>query len=150
MSLIGSLTALLQGQLDGRERREIVNAAVLFVLAKAASADVSLRHVELESVRRFIETTTGASISDDDIRAVAKTEYFESRTLEEHLDVIARQTSVAERLHVIQALRDVLASDGEVTRREIEFYNEVAAALAMSAAEHAGIIATDSPPADDR
>ena len=100
------------------EQDELVREALVMTLSRAASADANISPCEVET---------------------ARSELFETAPLEKYLSSVGRRIEDHERARIARALAEVIKSDVQVTSREVNFFNEMAEALGVSAAGLAGL-----------
>jgi uncharacterized tellurite resistance protein B-like protein len=127
--------------LSSEEENSLFRETLLMTLARASSTDANIDPVEINTVQAIIRDATGDEISDADIRVAAASELYESAPLEKYLSSCGRTLSASSRAAVIRSLASVIRSDTKVTAREVEFFNMVAGALAVTASEVAGLVA---------
>lgn len=125
------------------EKRELFKEAALMTLARATASDSNIKKVEVETVRQIVERVTGEEVSVADVRVAANSKLFESAPLERYLEDVGRKIEVQDRLHIAQALAEVINSDERVSSREVVFFNMVAGAFQLTPAELAGLIESE-------
>lgn len=121
------------------EQRALFEEVLLMVLARASSSDSSIQKIEVRTIRDIVERETGNAISDQDVRKAARTELYESTTVEKYLSSAARKLVDADRIAIVHLLAEVIKSDTEVSVLEIDFFDKVARALNASPSEIAGL-----------
>ena len=124
------------------ELKDIVNETVLLVLARATAADTNIKHLEVESVREIIKKNTGEEVSVKDVRMASHAGIFDVDPLERHLARVSKKIDVHDRVMIANALAEVILVDARVTGREVRFFNMVADALELTAANIAGLMVT--------
>ena len=124
------------------ERQEIVNETLMLVLSRATESDTNIHPVEVDVVRQMVQERTGEEVSAADVRIAAHSRIYETDPLEEHVERVARQIDVKDRVMIAKALADVILADGRVSSREIRFFNTIAGAMELTPAEVAGLFAT--------
>ena len=122
---------------------ELFEEVLLMTLARAADADVSIQHVEVESIQAILKKHTGKDFSSADIRVAARAELYAEATLVKYLRGVQKKLSDARRSEVVQALAEVFRSDSTVSGLEIDFFNNVVDALDVTPAQIAGLVAGD-------
>ena len=122
--------------------RDMVNETVLLVLARATSADTNIKHLEVDAVREIVKKTTGEDVSTKDVRMAAHAGLFDVEPLERHLAKVSKKIDIHDRVMIAKALAEVILVDERVTGREVRFFNMVAEALDLTAANVAGLIVT--------
>jgi uncharacterized tellurite resistance protein B-like protein len=122
---------------------ELFQEVLLMTLARAADADVSIQHVEVERIQEILKQHTGKEFSSADIRVAARAELYAEATLVKYLRRAQKKLSDAQCSEVVHALADVFRSDSTVSGLEIDFFNNVVDALDVTPAQIAGLIAGD-------
>jgi uncharacterized tellurite resistance protein B-like protein len=112
-------------------------------LARAADADVSIQHVEVERIQQILKEHTGTDFSSADIRVAARQELYAEATLVKYLRGVEKKLSEGQCSEIVQALADVFRSDSTVSALEVDFFNNVVSALNVTPAQIAGLIAGD-------
>ncbi len=120
-------------------QNELFKEVLLMTLARAADADINIQNVEIERIQELLKEHTGEEFSSADIRIAAREELYAEATLRKYLGSVRKKLSDDQRAEVIQTLADVFRSDAEVSVLEIDFFNRVAEALQVSAAQVAGL-----------
>jgi len=116
---------------------------LLMTLARAADADISIQHVEVERIQQILKQHTGKDFSSADIRVAARAELYAEASLVKYLRGAQKKLSDAQCSEVVQALADVFRSDSTVSGLEIDFFNNVVDALDVTPAQIAGLVAGD-------
>ena len=116
---------------------------LLMTLARAATADVSIQHVELERIQAILKKHTGKDFSTADIRVAAREELYAEATLVKYLRGAEKKLTEAHCSEIVQALTDVFRSDSTVSGLEVDFFNNVVEALNVTPAQIAGLVAGD-------
>ena len=122
---------------------ELFEEVLLMTLARAANADVSIQHVEVESIQAILKQHTGKDFSTADIRVAARDELYAEATLVKYLRGAEKKLNDAQCSEVVQALTEVFRSDSTVSGLEIDFFNNVVGALNVTPAQIAGLVAGD-------
>jgi len=122
---------------------ELFEEVLLMTLARAADADVSIQHVEVESIQAILKQHTGKDFSSADIRVAAREELYAEATLVKYLRGAQKKLNDAQCSEVVQALGEVFRSDSTVSALEIDFFNNVVGALDVTPAQIAGLSAGD-------
>jgi len=120
-------------------QNDLYQEVLLMVLARASSSDSSIQPVEIKTIRELVQRETGDDISELEVRKAARTELYESTSLEKYLGSARKKLADADRVKVIRLLAEVIHSDTEVSVLEIDFFNKVAGALQATPAEVAGL-----------
>lgn len=123
--------------------KELFEEVLLMTLARAADADVSIQHVEVESIQAILKKHTGKEFSSADIRVAAREELYAEATLVKYLRGAQKKLSDAQCSEVVQALAEVFRSDSTVSGLEVDFFNKVVGALDVTPAQIAGLAAGD-------
>jgi uncharacterized tellurite resistance protein B-like protein len=122
---------------------ELFQEVLLMTLARAADADISIQHVEVERIQEILKEHTGKEFSSADIRVAARAELYAEATLVKYLRGAQKKLSDAQCSEVVRALADVFRSDSTVSGLEIDFFNKVVDALDVTPAQIAGLVAGD-------
>lgn len=125
------------------ELDQLFEEVLLMTLARAANADISIQHVEVETIQKILKDHTGKDFSPADIRVAAREELYAEATLVKYLRGAQKKLSDAQCSNVVQALADVFRSDATVSGLEIDFFNNVVDALNVTPAQIAGLVAGD-------
>ena len=125
------------------EQQELFEETLLMTLARAANADVSIQHVEVERVQAILKEHTGKDFSTADVRVAAREELYAEATLVRYLRGVEKKLSEAQCSEIVQALTEVFRSDATVSGLEVDFFNNVVNALNVSPAQIAGLTAGD-------
>ena len=124
------------------ERHDLVNETLMLVLSRATESDTNIHPVEVETVREMVQKRTGEDVTAAEVRVAAHSRIYESAPLENHVQRVARQIDVQDRVMIAKALAEVILVDGRVSGREIRFFNNIARAMELTAADLAGLFAT--------
>lgn len=127
----------------GVAQDELYKESLLMTLARAAHADVNIQSVEVDRIREILKQRTGEEFSAADIRVAARAELYAEANLKKYLSSVQKKLSDRQRADIVQALADVMRSDDTVSVLEIDFFNDVAAALKATPAQIAGLKAGD-------
>ncbi|HEY5623988.1 MAG TPA: TerB family tellurite resistance protein [Gammaproteobacteria bacterium] len=140
---LSSVLKIFQGSsLSAEEESVLFREVLLMTLARATSEDSNVHPVEVETVQASIRKAIGEDIDAAEIRIAAKSELYETAPLEKYLSTCGRKLDAASKSATIQALAEVIKADTEVTSREIQFFDMVADALAVSPSQVAGLVAS--------
>ena len=140
---LGNVLKIFGGSdIDAEKQQELFSEVLLMVLARASSSDSSIQSVEIRTIQDIMERETGSKVTDQDVRKAARTELYESTSLEKYLSSASRKLLDRDRLAVVHLLAEVIRSDTAVSVLEIDFFNMVAGALNATPAEIAGFAAT--------
>lgn len=124
------------------ERQDMVNETLMLVLSRATESDTNIHPVEVETVREMVQKRTGEDVTAAEVRVAAHSRIYESAPLENHVQRVARQLDVQDRVMIAKALAEVILVDGRVSGREVRFFNSIAGAMELTAADLAGLFAT--------
>ena len=125
------------------QQNELFKEVLLMTLARAADADINIQSVEVEKIQKILKEATGEDFSSADIRVAARAELYAEATLRKYLGSVRKKMSDAHRAKTIQALADVFRSDSNVSVLEVDFFDRVATALAVTPSQIAGLVAGD-------
>ena len=141
MANLSNVLKIFRGtDLSPDEESELFREVLLMTLSRASSSDANIAPIEVETVQAIVEKSTGEEVSAADIRVAAASELYETAPLEKYLSSCGRKLDAPSRVATVQALADVIKSDTRVTSREVQFFDMVALALAVTPAEIAGLI----------
>ena len=138
-SLAGVLKIFGGSDPTPEEQAQLAKEVMLMTLARATAADTNIKAIEVEKVGEVLLARTGDDIPAADIRVAANSRMYESAPLTKYLTTSAKKLSPADCLGIAEALADVINADGRVSSREIEFFNSVATALALTPAQLMGL-----------
>ena len=130
-------------EVSAEEQQQLFEETLLMTLARAANADVSIQHVEVERVQAILKKHTGKDFSSADVRVAAREELYAEATLVKYLRGIGRKLTEGQCSEVVQALTEVFRSDETVSALEVDFFNNVVNALNVTPAQIAGLTAGD-------
>ena len=130
-------------EVSAEQQQQLFEETLLMTLARAANADVSIQHVEVERVQAILKEHTGKDFSAADVRVAAREELYAEATLVKYLRGVGKKLSEAQCSEVVQALTEVFRSDETVSGLEVDFFNNVVDALNVSPAQIAGLTAGD-------
>jgi uncharacterized tellurite resistance protein B-like protein len=114
---------------------------LLMTLARAANADVSVQHLEVERIQEILKELTGKEFSSADIRVAAREELYAEATLVKYLRGAQKKLTDDHCQMIVQALTAVFRSDSTVSGLEVDFFNNVVNALNVTPAQIAGLTA---------
>ena len=120
--------------LTEEERAELVQEVMLKTLARAAASDTNIKSVEIDKVQEVLQSRTGVDVPTSEIRVAANSALFEKVSLDRYLARSAKNLELADRVQIIEALREVIGSDDRVSEMEMDFFNMVVKALDIPAA----------------
>jgi len=122
---------------------DLFEEVLLMTLARAADADISIQHVEVERIQAILKEHTGKDFSSADVRVAARAELYAEASLVKYLRGAHKKLTDAHRSEIVQALADVFRSDSTVSGLEVDFFNNVVSALDVTPAQIAGLVAGD-------
>ena len=125
------------------QQNDLFKEVLCMTLARAADADINIQTVEVDRIREILKQHTGDDFSAADIRVAARSELYAEATLVKYLNSVYKKMSDAHRAQTIQALADVFRSDMSVSVLEVDFFDNVAAALHVKPSMVAGLVAGD-------
>jgi len=125
------------------QESNLFKEVLLMTLARAADADINIQAVEVDRIREILKNHTGDDFSTADIRVAARTDLYAEATLVKYLSSVYKKMSENHRAQTIQALADVFRSDSTVSVLEVDFFDNVAAALHVKPSQVAGLVAGD-------
>ncbi len=131
------------GKPTAEEIQELYKEVAVMTLARATASDTNIKPVEIDTVCDIIERVIGEEVSSADVRIQANSKLFESEPLEKYLTRAGRVLDVKDRVKIAEALAEVILADGRVSSKEVTFFNMVAGAFHLTAAELAGLVASD-------
>ena len=130
-------------EISADHEQQLFKEVLLMTLARAADADINIQAVEVDRIREILKTYTGENFSSADIRVAARAELYAESTLVKYLNSVYKKMSDDHRAQTIQALADVFRSDSNVSVLEVDFFDNVAAALHIKPSQVAGLVAGD-------
>ena len=128
---------------DASQEVNLFEEVLLMTLARAANADVSIQHVEVESIQQILKKHTGRDFSTADVRIAAREELYAEATLVKYLRKVQKRLTDAHCTEIVQALAEVFRSDQNISGLEVDFFNNVVNALNVTPAQIAGLTAGD-------
>jgi uncharacterized tellurite resistance protein B-like protein len=138
-SLAGVLKIFGGSDPTPEEQAQLAKEVMLMTLARATAADTNIKAIEVEKVREVLQARTGEDFPAADVRVAANSRIYENAPLDKYLTTSAKKLTAADCLGIAEALADVINADGRVSSREIEFFNDVAAALSLTPAQLMGL-----------
>ena len=139
---LGNVLKIFGGsEISAEEQQALFHEVLLMVLARASSSDSSIQSVEIRTIRRIVERETGVAVSEQDVRRAARTELYESTSLDKYVASAARNLRDSDRMAIVRLLAEVIRSDTEISVLEIDFFNRIANAMNATPAEVAGLSA---------
>jgi uncharacterized tellurite resistance protein B-like protein len=128
---------------DASHEVNLFEEVLLMTLARAANADVSIQHVEVESIQQILKKRTDRDFSAADVRVAAREELYAEATLVKYLRKVQKRLTDAHCTEIVQALAEVFRSDQNISALEVDFFNNVVNALNVTPAQIAGLTAGD-------
>ena len=89
---------------DASQETDLFEEVLLMTLARAANADVSIQHVEVEMIQDILKNHTGKEFSAADVRVAAREELYAEATLVKYLRGAEKKLSEAHCTEIVQAL----------------------------------------------
>lgn len=141
---ISSLSEVLKifggAEPTAEELEQLAEEVMLMVLARATAADSNIAGVEIDTVRAMIRERLGKDLEDAEIRIAANSAIYEKQPLQKYVASAAKKLPREDRVGILDALAAVIRADDKVGAREIDFYNEVAGAMAVTYADVIGLV----------
>jgi uncharacterized tellurite resistance protein B-like protein len=128
-SLLNVFKVFRGEELNPEERKRLVQEALLLTLARASSSDSHIESIEVSAIQRAIQEAIDVEISEADIRVAAKSELFETVSLDTALGRLSSRLSDDDRMLVITKLGDDIRSDSRVSQFELDYFDRVVRAL---------------------
>jgi uncharacterized tellurite resistance protein B-like protein len=128
-SLLNVFKVFRGEELSPEERKHLVQEALLLTLARASSSDSRIESIEVSAVQRAIKEAIDIDVSEADVRVAAKSELFETVSLETALRRLSDRLSDEDRMLVVRKLEDVIRSDSRVSEFELDYFDRVVRAL---------------------
>ncbi len=146
MSISTSLNSIMKifkgDEPTAEEQETLFQEVTLMTLARASASDSNIKAIEVETVRAIIQKVTGTDVSASDVRTAGHSALYESAPLEKYLGSVGGKIDVRKRVQIVEALAEVILSDGHISSREVHFFNMVAGAFQLTPAELAGLFET--------
>ena len=136
---LSSVLNFFQSKPSEEEQNELAQEVMLMVLARATSADTNIKDVEIEKVREVLKDHLNVDYEAADVRVAANSELYMQTSLKDYLSYRSIKMRTEDKVETIQALGEVINVDGRVSSLEIDFFNDVAKALALTPAEIMGL-----------
>ena len=130
----------LFGEAPQSDDPQLFRELFVLVLSRATDADAYTHPAEVKTVQSVIKAELGEELSEGEIRTAALSKVYESVSLQKCLNSAATRLSAEQRRRILGGLIKVLRADDRVSSREADFFNTVAAALRLTAADAAGLI----------
>ena len=134
-----NIKALMNKELSAEKKQKAFKELLVLVLARGTRADLHTHETEVSAAQKVIKNYIGEDISAAELRIAASSEIFETSPLNKHVSKLAPRFDGAERIVIINALKDVLQADGHVRQPEADFFDTMANALKLKPSEIAGI-----------
>lgn len=125
------------------KEKDLFEETLLMTLARAADADISIQHVEVELIQKILKEHTGKEFTSAQIRVAAREELYAQATLVAYLRRAEKRLTEQHCTEVVHALAEVFRSDQTISALEVDFFNTVVGALNVTPAQIAGLIAGD-------
>ncbi|MCH8203153.1 MAG: TerB family tellurite resistance protein [Proteobacteria bacterium] len=114
--------------------RSLAHEVLLKSLARMSYADTHIADIEVETIQRIYQETTGEEISRGDVRVAARADIYEEESFEKYLAGVQGSLSDDDKKMIMTALAAVIRADGSVSPFEVDFFNQVCEALKVPAA----------------
>lgn len=121
------------------ELAQLRKDVMFMALARATSADTNIQSIEVERVIEVLKRHTDNDYSAADIRVAAQSAIFEKVSLQRYLTASAKKIAWQDRVATVNALIDVIQSDGRTSYMEITYFNDVVTALQLTPAQLVGL-----------
>jgi uncharacterized tellurite resistance protein B-like protein len=138
-SLAGVLKIFGGSDPSPEEQAQLAKEVMLMTLARATAADTNIKGVEVEKVREVLKAHTGEDFAAADVRVAANSRIYEKAPLDKYISSSAKKLTTDDRVHIAQALAEVINVDGRVSSREITFFNDIVNALGLTPAQIMGL-----------
>lgn len=111
------------------DTRLLAQEVLLKALARMSYADTNVAESEVKEIQKIYQDATGEEVSTADVRVAARADIYEGEDFNKYLGKVKKSLSEEDKNNIIKALAKVVKADGNVSPREVAFFNEVAAAL---------------------
>ena len=102
------------------KEKDLFQEALLMTLARAADADISIQHVEVERIQQILKEHTGTEFSSADVRVAAREELYAEATLVKYLRGVEKKLTETHCTEIVRALTDVFRSDATISALEVD------------------------------
>lgn len=113
----------------------LVHDTLLRTLARLSSADTNIKNVEVETIASLYEDLTGNAVTTAEIRVAARADLYEDGSFTKYLSGIEGEIERDGKRLIMDAMCTVVRADGSVSPLEVDFFNDVAKALRVDAAD---------------
>jgi uncharacterized tellurite resistance protein B-like protein len=137
---LSSIFRLFSSEPTEEDKAQLFKEAILMTLGRATSADSNIKNIEVDTVRQVVQKFIGEEVSEKDVRMAANSKLFESAPLERYLTGVGRKLDVTQRIIISNALIEVIRSDERISTSEVDYFNKVANALALTPADLSGLL----------
>lgn len=138
---LGSILKIFGGgEPTPQEKETLFKEVVLLTLSRATASDTNIKPIEVEQTRIIIERITGEEVLAADVHKAANSKIYESAPLDRYLTKIGPQLDTGQKVVIAKALAEVILCDARVSSAEVEFFNMVAIAFALTPASLAGLV----------
>jgi len=117
------------------ETEALRNEVLLKTLARMTYADSNTKAVEVKAVQKIYKKATGKNITGPEIRVAARGDLHETVGFTRYLSGVRDKISMEDKTFIIQAMADVVKSDGSVSPGEVVFFDEVGKAFKLNPSE---------------
>ena len=147
-SLMNIFKAFRDEELDPEQREDLVHEALLLTLARASSVDAQVDAIEIGAIQKAIKEAIGVEVSEDDVRAAAESELFDTLSVETALHRLSGRLSDEDRMLVVTKLGDVIRSDAHVNQFELDYFDRIVRALRVTPSMLVGLAPLTAADAD--
>ena len=141
---LSNVLNIFRGKEPSPEAKEaLFNEVLLMTLARASSSDANIDPVEISTVQKILQSTTGETFSEADIRLAARPSLYEEAPFSKYLNSVRKRLDSSHRAAIVQTLAQVIRSDTRLSVLEVDFFNMVANELQVTPAEVAGLTPAD-------
>jgi uncharacterized tellurite resistance protein B-like protein len=113
----------------------VAEDAIIKTLSVMTKADIHISQVEVDVVQAVIKEELGIKLSSAEIRVAAVSEYSQDYDIASYLKKVSSKLELDDKKLIMRSLVKVVRADNNVSHQEKEMFNNVAKALALSAAD---------------
>lgn len=138
---LGNILKIFGGSEPSPEEKEaLFKEVVLLTLARATASDTNIKPIEVEQTRAIIGRLTGEEVLASDVHKAANSKIYEEAPLERYLAKVGPRLDTPQHVQIAKALAEVILCDARVSSAEVDFFNMVATAFALTPAALAGLV----------
>ena len=115
------------------------NEVFLNTLARMTYADSNTKASEVKTVQKVYKKHTGKAATEAEVRVAARGDLHETKSFDKFLTSAGAKLSQEDKLEILEAMREVVAADGNISPGELEFFDIVGKAFKLSASEIAAL-----------